>query len=133
MSIVGKIIDIPTLFFKQSSYLIGQHRMKTKEMFYSLKGNAKVLLVSEPCWSIPVVWIATYIPLYMLENGLSKVQIGFVVTISLIAQLIALITGGYFADRWGRKKTVMLFDTLCWIPGWLILIFSKNILLFSIF
>jgi MFS family permease len=95
-------------------------------MSRDLVGNARLLVLTEPCWSIPFGWFATYTVLYMQSLKLTKLDIGWVTFLFVFAQIPATIVGGYIADHWGRKKTVMWFDLICWGLPLLIWLFAQT-------
>jgi len=73
-------------------------------------------------------WIYFYRPIFLKEAiNLSEVQIGLLSTIITLASIIFPIIGGYLADRFGRKVTLMLFDTLAWIPSLTIWILTHDL------
>ncbi|MEK6646416.1 MAG: MFS transporter [Candidatus Firestonebacteria bacterium] len=125
--LLNRPVDFTLNLLKQSVSILYLQKGKINELFKALQGNAKVLLITEPFFSIPMLWCATYIPLYMAALGLSKMQIGWITSIALVPQIIGLILGGYLADIWGRKKVVMFFDIICWITPFIILLISQNI------
>lgn len=53
-----------------------------------------------------------YLPLITIyltsQAGVSLAQIGLIVSVSSLAQLLLEIPTGYLADRWGHKRTVLL-------------------------
>ena len=72
-------------------------------------------------------WIYFYRSIFLKEAvGLSEVQIGLLSTIITLSSIVFPIAGGYLADRFGRKRTLMLFDTLSWIPSLAIWIVTRN-------
>ena len=76
--------------------------------------NARVLIATEPLWSIPMSWIFFYRPIFMKSLGVSEVEIGFTITLYSILQTFLPLLGGYLADRFGRKRVFMLFDVVGW-------------------
>ncbi len=67
--------------------------------------------------NIGMVYLLTYaagaawFPLFTLfleKEGLSSTQSGLVVTILFVAMFVALPFWGFGADKWGRKKTLMI-------------------------
>jgi MFS transporter, DHA1 family, tetracycline resistance protein len=59
-------------------------------------------------------WYRTYISLYMVALGVTAVQIGWLESVLIFTQFISTLLGGYFADRFGRKRVLVVFDILCW-------------------
>ena len=94
--------------------------------------NVKILLSTEPLWGIPVVWVRTYTSLFMAALGLSPTQIGWVASLMLITQMLVAPFGGYMADRFGRKRTLICFDTVSWIIPTLVWMMAQNVWYFVI-
>ncbi|MCX7919935.1 MAG: MFS transporter [bacterium] len=105
---------------------IAERPRKMRLMLRDLVGNARVLVITEPCWSIPIGWFSTYTVLYMQALNLTKLDIGWVTFLFVAAQIPATLIGGYIADHWGRKRTVMWFDLICWGIPLLIWLFAKT-------
>jgi len=85
-----------------------------------IKGNARVLLLTEPLWSIPMPWLFYYLPLFLAHIGLSEVEIGYVIAFSSVLHVICPPLSSFFAKRWGFKKAFILLDAIGWIP-WLVI------------
>jgi len=89
--------------------------MRRASEFYENWGrNAKVLVLTEPLWSIPMSWVFFYRPVFMRSLGITEVEIGLMMTLYSILQIFLPIFGGYLADRFGRKRVLMLFDAVGW-------------------
>jgi DHA1 family tetracycline resistance protein-like MFS transporter len=102
------------------------HRRQIEVMFGALQGNAKVIVLTEGVSGIFLQWFNTYLPLYMLALGVSKMQVGFLASALIAMRTLSTLLGAYAADRLGRKRTLVLFDILCWgIPLFLFTI-AKN-------
>jgi MFS family permease len=59
-------------------------------------------------------WYRTYASLYMVALGVTAVQLGWLESVLIFTQFISTLMGGYFADRFGRKRVLVVFDILCW-------------------
>jgi MFS family permease len=82
--------------------------------FLNLHPNSAAMMVTEPCWAMPLSWIGIYGPIYMRELGLTETQIGWTVFAAVCGQLAGISLGGWLADHWGRKRTIMTADFVCW-------------------
>jgi len=73
-------------------------------------------------------WIYFYRPIFLKKAiGLSEVQIGLLSTVITFSSIFLPIAGGYLADKFGRKRILMLFDTLSWIPSLAIWIITHDL------
>lgn len=104
----------------------------TLGMLRAVPGNARVLVVTEGLASIPFGWYGTYLPLYMLALGVSKMQIGLFASIAVATQLLSTLVGGYAADRFGRKRTLVIGDIICWVIPVFLYTIARNPLYFLI-
>jgi len=50
--------------------------------------------------------------LYILELGASKQNLGMILTLQSITELVIQIPGGILTDRWGRRKVIVLSTCL---------------------
>lgn len=91
-----------------------------------LEGNPKVCLLTEPLWGIPFALYGPYMSVYMSALGLSDVEIGQVITIGLIFQVLTSLLGGIITDRLGRRLTTFIFDTLSWSVPVLLWLFANS-------
>jgi len=90
--------------------------------------NAKILVSTEPLWSIPMSWIYFYRPIFLKKAvGLSEVQIGLLSTLLTFSSILLPLAGGYLADKFGRKRILMLFDAFSWIPSLIVWIVTHNL------
>jgi len=73
-------------------------------------------------------WIFFYRTIFLRESiGLSEVQIGLLLTVYTFFSIIAPLAGGYLADRFGRKKTLMLFDSVGYLSSLLVWLVTRDI------
>jgi MFS family permease len=91
--------------------------MKVHPLFTSLrnfKGNARGCVYSEPLNGIPYHLYAPYVSIYMIALGVKDSQIGLIVSISWVFQLILALFSGVITDKLGRRKTTLIFDLISW-------------------
>ena len=100
--------------------LMAHQSIQFRKMWGSLRGNARPLMLCNIFWTIPSSFMAIYLPLFMADQGLSKIEIGTVMSAQLIAQMLGALVGGYLAERWGRLRIVTLIDTCCWPLAYLV-------------
>lgn len=92
----------------------------------SLRGNPRACVYTEPLWGIPYNLYSPYATLFMAALGISDRQIGFLLSVGAVFQVIAAILGGVLCDKLGRRKTTAVFDILSWSVPCLIWMFSQN-------
>ncbi len=85
-----------------------------RDLFSAAQGNARVIAITEGIAAASFQWYRTYVPLYMLALGVSETQIGLLASVLIFTQFISTLLGGYVADRFGRKRVLVVFDILCW-------------------
>lgn len=79
-----------------------------------LKGNPRGCLWTEPLWGIPYNLYCPYAALYMALMGLDAYKIGLVTSVYYVSQAFASVMSGVLADKLGRRKCTIIFDTLSW-------------------
>lgn len=77
--------------------------------------NAKIFVSTEILFAIFMSWVELYKAIFMRSLGFNEIFIGFVLMLPLIPQMFLPILGGYLADRFGRKRILMVFDSVGWI------------------
>ena len=94
------------------------------------KGNPRTLVLIEPLWGIPYNLIAPFATLYMYTQGITDVQIGLILSITMVVQVFFSFFGGILTDKLGRKFTTMMGDFFGWTLACLIWAISNNFWLF---
>ena len=84
------------------------------------KGNPRTLILMEPLWGIPFNLITPFATLYMYSQGVTDVQIGLILSIAMVVQVIFSFFGGILTDKLGRKFTTMMGDFFGWSVACLI-------------
>jgi len=74
------------------------------------------------------LFLPSNLPIFLKEAvGLSEVQIGLLSTILTFSSILLPLAGGYLADKFGRKRILMLFDTFSWISSLMVWIITRNL------
>lgn len=94
--------------------------------FKTVKGNARVMMFTEPLFAIPLVMVTPFITLYMHNLGVSDRQIGLLASVVLFMQAVTALLGGPLTDKLGRRLTVTLADTISWSIPTLIWMLAQN-------
>lgn len=94
------------------------------------KGNPRTLVLIEPLWGIPYNLIAPFATLYMYTQGITDVQIGLILSITMVVQVFFSFFGDILTDKLGRKFTTMMGDFFGWTLACLIWAISNNFWLF---
>lgn len=123
---------IEWMAWKLPRELMARQSIQFRKMWGALKGNAKPLMLCNIFWTIPSSFMGIYLPLYMADQGLSKIEIGTVASAALIAQMFGALVGGYLAERFGRLRTVNLIDSCCWPLAYLIFSSAQGYLSFML-
>jgi len=109
---------------------IGQHPLIL--LLKNNKGNPRTLILMEPLWGIPFNLIAPFATLYMYDQGVTVVQIGIILSVSMVVQVLFSFFGGIITDKLGRKASTMIGDFFGWSLACLIWAISNNFWLFLI-
>lgn len=104
--------------------MLGKHPLI--QLLKQNKGNPRTLILMEPLWGIPFNLIAPFATLYMYSQGITDVQIGLILSISMFVQVFFSFIGGIFTDKMGRKFTTMMGDFFGWCVACLIWAVSGN-------
>ena len=93
---------------------------------FEIKGNPRICLFTEPLWNIPYNLFAPFATLYMYALGVNDTQIGLILTIGMCFQVVSALFGGVITDKFGRRMTTIIFDTISWSLPCLIWAFAQN-------
>ena len=107
--------------------MLFHRKQQVGSLFASLEGNARVIVVTEGVAAVSFQWYASYFPLYMLALGVSEAQVGVLAGALVLTKLISTVLGGYFADRFGRKRILVTVDILCWGIPMLLYAVAQNL------
>jgi len=94
--------------------LLNAQLSRLRTMFAALKGNARPLALFNICWTIPNFFAAVYMGPFLVEQGLTEIQIGSLATAGNAAMMVGALCGGWMADRFGRLRTIMFVDAVAW-------------------
>jgi MFS family permease len=84
-------------------------------MLGALQGNARVMFATVLCWALPMSYTGAYLQLYMADQGISKLAIGTLASAQMAAQIVGALLGGWLAERWGFRRTLLTFDWLTYV------------------
>jgi MFS family permease len=99
---------------------------------FSLKGNPRACVLTEPLWGIPYNLYIPYASLYMLALGVNDAQIGLLASIGMAFQVVFAMLSGAITDKFGRKRTTFYSDLLSWTIPCLIWAVSQNFYFFLV-
>lgn len=95
-------------------------------LLFSLRGNPRICVLTEPLWGIPYNLYAPYVGLYMAALGLSDYRIGLIATFGTFFQMFGALFGGIVTDKLGRRRTTFIFDIISWSIPSLIWMCAQN-------
>ena len=73
----------------------------------SLRGNQRACVYTEPLWGIPYNLYSPYATLFMVALGVNDQQIGFLLSLGAVFQVIAAL----LEELGGAAETIMVGDT----------------------
>lgn len=100
--------------------------MKKQRMLSDLPRNAKYTILGQLPWGLFCKILLFYAPLYMKAMGLNEIQIGSISTIGLFFSFLWQIVASPVSNKFGRKRTLLIFDLICWSAAMFIWAFAKN-------
>ena len=91
-----------------------------------LKGNPKACIMTEPLWYIPFNLYSPFASIYMYKLGVSDFEIGLIISIGMIFQVLLSFVGGIVTDKLGRRKTTLIADICAWSVPCFLWALSQN-------
>ena len=101
-----------------------------------MRGNARGCVYTEPMWGLSMNLFIPYMSVYMLAVGLNDVNVGIVASAFTVSRVFFAFLSGAITDKFGRRKSVAVFDALSWcIPCvfWLFAVDIKFFIAASVF
>ncbi len=80
----------------------------------TLKGNQRACVITEPLWAVPNNLFIPFASIYMAALGLQDAEIGIVSSVGLTLQFLAALFSGAIVDKYGRRKTMLIFGLISW-------------------
>ena len=100
------------------------------DLLITSKDNSKALILMEPLWGIPFHLLAPFATLYMFKQGITEVQIGLLISISMMGQLIFSLFSGVITDKLGRLVSTAVGEITGWSLAAFVWAISNNFWLF---
>ena len=79
--------------------------------------SAKRLLLAKALRSIADGYVSILLPAYLLELGLSAVQVGFLATATLLGSATLTLFTGFITTRWGYRRPLFAASGLMLLTG----------------
>lgn len=102
---------------------------QSEERRLYLPGNAWVLALSAAVWSLGGSIASPYQSVFFHTVGATPIFIGFLMAVSSALTALAQLVGGYVADRWGRKKVIVVFSFVSAASAWVYIFIDRYQLL----
>lgn len=88
--------------------------------------NARFFIGTGFVWSTAMALTDPFKALYLSKLGLSHLAIGGFFALDMGLRVVGVVAGGLFAQRWGHKFTLILFDALSWSLASLVLALARE-------
>ena len=79
----------------------------------------------------PIIY-SFYLSLYMKSQGVTDVQIGFLISLNFIVGTIMALFAGVMVDKIGRRRTTILFGLISWPGSALLNFFAHSFWMFAL-
>jgi MFS transporter, DHA1 family, tetracycline resistance protein len=96
------------------------------DSFRLVQGNARVIVLTQPFWTITNNMYAPFLSLYMKALGCSYEQIGLINAAGMIVGSVIALFAGWVTDRLGRRRTCIVADMMCWAVACLLWGLARN-------
>lgn len=100
------------------------------DVLVGLRGNQRVCIYTEPLWGIPYNLYIPFFTVYQHALGVSDRQIGFLLSLSMLIQVVTALLGGILTDRFGRRMVTFVVDLVVWSLPVLIWSLAQNFIWF---
>ena len=77
--------------------------------------NARFFMGTTFFWSVAMALTDPYKALYLSKLGLSNLAIGGFFALDMGLRVFGVVAGGLVAQRWGHKRTLLVFDFISWV------------------
>jgi MFS family permease len=109
------------------SRLVWVHgRRGFKRLWRSPGPNAGVLIRTNFLWAVAMAVTDPYKALYLSRLGLSNLAVGAFFALDMGLRIFGVLLGGLVGQRWGHKRTLLVFDTISWIIPCVMLAFATQ-------
>jgi len=92
----------------------------------NLKGNARSVVFTEAMWTVPFNLYSPFFTIYMFQLGVLDMQIGLLLTVGRLFQMVFALLGGVITDKLGRRLTTLIADVVSWSIPVFIWALSQN-------
>ncbi len=96
------------------------------KLLSDLPRNARYPVFFQPLWALFSVTVLFYAPLYMKAVGLSDIEIGTINTSTTFFAFFWHFLAGPITNKMGRRKTIAIFDVICWGIAMLVWALARN-------
>jgi len=109
------------------SRLVWVHgRRGLRRLWRSPGPNAGVLIRTNFLWAVAMAVTDPYKALYLSRLGLSNLAVGAFFALDMGLRIFGVLLGGLVGQRWGHKRTLLVFDTISWIIPCVMLAFATQ-------
>lgn len=111
--------------YEKERIIMRKHGMLTA--LRELTGNPRLCVLTEPLWGIPHSLYVPFASIYMLALGATDVQIGLVVSLTVLLRTLTAMLSGAITDKLGRRRATVIFDIISWSIPCLLWSVAQNI------